>query len=136
MIDLTELLTELTGDPEALGYTGDDVEDAATLNEVQAAIQLNRESIPMGEVYGKIVWADFIALSADRREAFRIITSTPDLDVRSQNIRDAFVAIFGGGSATLTNLQGILKRPASRAEELWGAGAYVTPSLCADARRL
>lgn len=137
MVDLAELKTELDTDPTGLGYTGSDGGDAELLNEPRASIQLNRATIPMGEIYGQIDWDDeYLALGDAQKTVFRTITSTVSLDVRSQHIRDAFVAIFGGGSATIANLQAILTRDGSRAEELWGHGETVTPSQVADARRL
>ena len=133
----SELAAEIENDPQGLGYTGDNATDAGILNEVRSSIQLNRTSIPMGEIYGEVVWdPEWLGLSAIKREAFRQITSTASLDVTSQNIRDAMVEIFGAGSDTISNLQAILTRDASRAEELFGHGTHVSPSEVAEARRL
>lgn len=137
-MDLSELKTELTTDPEAIGYdgAGDDAGDAALLNEIQASIQLNRSAIPMNEIYGAVDWiADWNGLSDAFKAAFQQITSTDVLDVTSPRIRSAFSTIFAA-TDTLTRLQGLLTQDGSRAEELWGEGARVTPSDVADARRI
>lgn len=138
IIDLTALLNELTLDPAALGYTGSDVDDAALLNEVGASGEtVLRQSIPMGEVYAQVEWTtEWLGLEAVRREGFRQVTSTETLDASSPRIRDALEAIFGSGSATWGNLAAIASRDASRAEILFGHGAKVTPSDCANARRV
>lgn len=139
-IDLQALKTELATDPEGLGYENglnddSDAKDAELLNQPRPTIQVNRTAIPMGEVYGEVDWDDeWVNLTDVKRAAFRQITSTDSLNVSSQHIRDAFVTIFGSGSATLANLQAILTRDGSRLEELFGAGSRVTPSEVAKAR--
>jgi len=137
MIVLSELKTELETDPAVLGYTGDDATDAAILNVKRASIQLERDAIPTYEVLGQVDWdGEWAALTDAQRHAFGIMTSTESIDARSQNIRDAFLFIFGAPSNTITALQGIITRDGSRGEELWGIHTVVTPSHCADARRL
>lgn len=132
---LAALRAELDLNPSSI-YSGDPRADEAAINLVRSQIQLHRNSIPMREVYAQVVWADFAALTEPKRTTFQIITSTDALDVTSANIRDAFVAIFGAGSTTLTNLQAILTRSASRAEQLWGDGVKVTAAQIADAREM
>lgn len=138
MVDLQALADELTSNPLGLGYTGDDAADAGLLNDPGASGEtVRRSAIPMGEIYGQIDWdGEYLAMTPEKREAFQVITSTEYLDVTSQHIRDAFVAIFGAGSTTLGGLQSILDRDASRAEILFGVGVRVSPSHVADARRL
>lgn len=137
-MDLTALRDELTSDPQALGYTGSDVDDAALINEVGASGEtVLRQAIPMGEVYAQVEWTDEWATLTDvLRDGFRQLTSTDTLDATSPRIQSALEAIFGSASATWANIASIATRPASRAEVLFGHGAHVTTSNIADARRL
>lgn len=137
-MDLTALRDELAADPQGLGYTGSDVDDAARLNERGASGEtLLRKSIPMGEIYAQVEWTtEWADLTGVFREGFRQITSTETLDASSPRIRAALEAIFGTGSNTWANLAAIATRDATRAEILFGHGVRVTPSHCADARRL
>lgn len=137
-IDLTALRDELANDPQALGYTSSDVDDAALLNEVGASGEtVLRTAIPMGEVYAQVEWiSEWLNLEPVPREGFRQLTSTDTLDASSPRIQAALEAIFGTDSATWANLAAIAARDASRAEVLFGHGVSVTPSDCADARRV
>ena len=131
---LQALHDELVNDPSGRGYTGDARTDEAILNDVRASIQLNRTAIPMGEIYGAVDWiADWLPLEDPKKAAFRQITSTEYLDVRSPTIHAAFAEIFSG-TDTLTALQAILTEAASRSAELWGRP--VTAAEIDDARAL
>lgn len=123
---IAALRTELTTDPKGLGYSGEARADLALLTEPRAICPKHRRTIPTWEVYGKVVWTDFIDLPVAAREVFRMLTAPEFVDASSQNVRDAFVAVFGAGSATIVALTAILSEPGSRAEELWGDGVTVT----------
>ena len=120
------LADEINNDPEGIGYKdagvwkGDQV-IADLINDPANGAQIRREAVPMHEIYAEVVWADFILLSDARRQAFALITSTEFLDASSQNMIDAFTAIFGAG-ATLSALNALTNKQGSRAEVLWGEG--------------
>lgn len=137
--ELSTLASEITGDPDGLGYadplaSSDFNALRDLLNERRAAYTVRRTSIPMSEVYAQVDWVgEWTGLSGVQREGFRQMTSTPNLDASSEQIVSAFEAIFGTGSTTWANLAGIVDRQASRAEDLFGAGANITTANIQDA---
>lgn len=139
---LQELRDEIVNDPLGLGYVngqGDWVGDQIItdmLNSTNNGANVRRTAVPMREIYANIVWADFMILGQGAREAFRLITSTNALDASSQNIIDAFVAIFGGGSATVSALNVATTKMGSRAEVLWGEGTSIAIGQVARAENL
>lgn len=138
MVDLQALNTELTTDPEGLGYSGSDARDADLMNDRgRSSETLMRRAIPMGEVYAQVEWIDeWLVLDEVRREGFRQITCSEFLDATSPRIQAALEAIFGSGSDTWANLAAIATRSASRAEVLFGEGTSVHHLDVAAARRL
>ena len=142
-MDLQELYDEIVADPFALGYVvggnwiGDQaIADIMNDNTNGGASDVRRTSVPMKEIFAEVVWPDFITLSAERQNCFKLITSTSVLDASSPNIIDAFVAIFGAGSETLTALNALTLKVGSRGEVLWGEGTQVTASQVARAENL
>ena len=68
-----------------------------------------------------VVWADYVALTPNgslKQSAFLAMTQGTELDFQLQSIRDAIQAIFGVGSATLTNLLAVAKRNGTQLEIL------------------
>lgn len=133
-MDLQELRAELDADPAGLGYAASGWPDgsaqavADVLNDAAHGATVWRRRIEMGEVYAAVDWSEFIALAAEKREAWRIITSTEWLDASSQNIQDALSTIWPAGT-TRTNLIALARlQTGSRAEELWGQGVRVSAS--------
>lgn len=125
-INLAELKTELTTDPEGLGLTtlynnGEDAACAAVLNEVRAGVnyQANRGIIPSHEVVAAIIPADWAALDADEKERISFIVSAGDVDSSATNVVNAFVAAFTG-TDTMTNLVAMVTKQVSRAVKLFG----------------
>lgn len=97
------------------------------------AANLWRPDIGVDEAKKAIVWVDYAALSPNgtaKQNTYLALTQGGVLDATVQGIRDAFTTIFGGGSASLTALVALAKRPASRAELLFAtgpvSGAYIT----------
>lgn len=130
--DAAALADELNNDPDGIGYAA-----ALASNDYNALRDLLAErrnqysvfraSVPMGDVYGAVDWdGDFLNLSAEQRDAFRLVTSTDTLDAVSQNIQDVFTSFFPGGSETRTALLELVQRDASRAEDLFGVGTVIT----------
>ena len=137
-IDLLALKDELTNDPNGYGLPGMGDEAAAeALNLVRVAIQLDRESVPAGEIAQAIKLTEFEAVTvtaAQRQWLLMILGAVGTISVKDTEAKTGLLAIFGVGTTTRTNLVALSTRAASRAEQL-GFGV-VTPSDVADARRL
>lgn len=132
ILNLAVLKSELATDPEAAGYTGDDVQDAALLNLPRTGIRINLE-IPASIVASAVDVTEFSALVEEDKRWLEMLISGNG-NVRVAWIKSTMLGMFGAGSVTRTRLAGELDRDGSRAEEL--ALGHVTPSDCADARRL
>lgn len=137
MVDLLALKAELTTDPETLGYTGDDVNDAEILNTVRVGNNgVTRTLIPTREIVEAIDYAaDWAGLSAALRDALLLVTSALEIDASNPRIRAVFTTAFGPATATRANLVALQTRDGTRAEELFGPDVFVTTSDVADARR-
>jgi hypothetical protein len=110
----------------ALVASGSDNQLADLLNAVSAAYQIDREVIPAHEVIDATVPAEWAALSAAEKERYAVLTGAGQVNVKSANVRAAFLAMFGAGTATRTALAALQKRDASLAENLFGAGTHIT----------
>lgn len=142
-MDLQALHDELVNDPQGMDYQPHI--DAGNINALRDLLEqddpagqtFRRTSIPMSEIYAQVDWVgEYIALTGPKKDGFKQITSTPNLDASSQNIVSAFEAIFGSGSTTWSNLEGIVDRKASRAEAVLGEGEQVTHDDIVAALRL
>lgn len=80
-----------------------------------------------------IVWTAVDALSAGKARIWEWITQgmTASIDATKTNIRQGIADAWGASSATGLALQGISKRPASKAEKLYvtGTGTTANPGL-------
>lgn len=133
-VDLTELRTELDTDPLGLGYAGmDDVTAADTINATVRSVE--REFLDSAEVVPAIDPAEWPADQAVR-DHLALVLGLDRVNVREPNIRALFGGAFPAGSNTRDALVALQTRDGTRAEELFGLGASVTPSQVADARRL
>lgn len=135
----SELAAEIEDDPQGLGYkeaNGDWKADdviADLMNDPSVySAQVWRTSVPMSDIYGAVDWSE---LSGDTgaKLMFMTITQTDVLDADSANIRDAFADIFPSGSTSLSNLQNLVQKQGSRAEELWGDGTEISVGQVAEA---
>ena len=138
-MDLTALANEINTDPQGMGYADPLPEDHNAVVDLlkqddPAGETFFRTSIPMSEIYAQVEWvSEWLNLTDVEREGFRQLTSTDSLDASSQRVRDAVEAIFGNGSATWSNLAGIVTRPARREEAVLGKGTSVTSQDVANA---
>lgn len=135
-IPLAALKTELQTDPTALGLTapydaGQDSIAADLLNRPNVAIRMDVE-VPAAVFVEAIDRTEYLVLADGDKRMLQLL-ATPDT-VRLRN--PALGAMFPLGTQTRTNLQFLAKRAGSRAEQLWGAGAFVAHSDVAATRSI
>ena len=140
MMDIAALKAELLADPLGLGYApmlaaGQDSTVADALNAVRQTIDIARGVIPSYEIVNATTPTEWTALSSAEKQRYQTLTGAGQVDSANANVRAAFQAMFAGGTATRTALTALLTRKGSRAEQLWGAGAYVDFMAVAEARR-
>jgi len=139
-IDYNALKTELQTDPQALGYAapvgvGDDVGTAALLNQVRSGITIFRSRVESWELLACLVKAEWDALAAGDKQLYQVLVSLPFVNTADSRIRALFGALFGSATTTRANLLAMAQRQGSRAEQLFGEGASVSPADVARALR-
>lgn len=135
-LDFIILRDELVNDPLARGYSG--------MTDQQAAVDLNTEyrdlwiEVTSAQIYEAVDDGEFAGkTSAEQTEVRDIwglggaIATAPGAKARTK-----LIAIFGGASATITNLQTIAKQSQSRSQELALGRSRVTESDVNHARTL
>ena len=144
--DLLAIKAELNNNPLALsGYlplanSANDEANANALNLVRAETKVDRESIPVSEVVKAVDADEFIALSQPQRDYLAFIANGQSVNPKSGNeVREALLQFFGGGSETRASLLAIVQENASRVTQLYKAGTLsdggqVTPSDVSNAR--
>jgi hypothetical protein len=130
-----QIRAEIDADPKSLGYATLRAQSngpeaaAAKLNELGASAEtLTRTWVDTTEALAVLVGTEVTALAQANRDLLAIVTSTTRIKTGSQTMRAALGGIFGAGTTSRTNLQALATRSASRAEALWGEGAYVSAS--------
>lgn len=118
MSKLQLLRDEITNDPLALGYAGmTDQQIADSLNAVN--IDVDRDTVPTGEILAAIVPADFVAIAdAPRRTYLQMLLATDSVPLGFANIRNALLNIFSGRPDTLNALSALQQETVSRARQL------------------
>lgn len=139
-MDYTALKNELQTDPAALGYAASIASGAlspvvALLNAVRGTILIDRDLIESYEIINATVPTEWAALSAAEKQRYQTVTGAGQVDCRNANVRATFQAMFGAGTTTRANLTALLTRQGSRAEQLFGAGTYVSAEDIAKALR-
>ncbi len=140
--DLLAMKAELASDPSTLGYTGNEYEDSDSVNAQRGSISIERFDIPVPEIAQAIRQSEFIALTVANRQYLDLILRGETLDARTgTEARVGLLTLFGTGSQTRNNLQALLTRDGSRAEQLYQTGTLKvrdswTPSDIAHARDL
>lgn len=97
---------------------------ADKLNAIDTGRTVARTAVPASEVLGSIANADWPSTGANQDKLARVLSISP-IDASNVNIRGIFSAIFSAGSGTITRLNALSSRTASRAEEL-GLGGPIT----------
>ena len=125
---LAILKTELTDDPKSLGYTSDDPECAALLNEIRsgADYQLPNTAIAVSDVLLAIDPDELPSVDIRKMMLFDLFMSG-FVDVsESSDTETSIKAIFVGCGNTLASLGALRTRDASRAEILFDVGVSLT----------
>jgi len=138
--DYVILNTEITTDPESLGYAGKtDPEVADLLNTI--GLVAPAEKVDVGVLNGQelsmaVEITEYVALNAASRDGWNTILSAGDgqVDVDDQRVVDQIAAIWGAGTTTRANLLALKTRPCSRAETLFGRGVSIHHLDVAQAR--
>lgn len=118
-MDYQVLRDELDTDPNTRGYSGmTDVEAADDMNlEYESE---NRELMRATEVYNAIDSAEYNNLTVDEKQEVRDILSLGEVNPFGREA-SRFLAIFGAGSNTVTQLASDRTFPVSRGTKIgWG----------------
>jgi hypothetical protein len=75
------------------------------------------------ELINSLVGQDFLNLTIAQQNLWFVMTQPENCDTTLSRVRQNFVDIFGGGSATTTNLLSAVRRPGSYGEELFSIAA-------------
>jgi hypothetical protein len=133
--ELLLIKAELTNDPLDLGLTTlveDDEANSVKLNEIRDSIRVYRASVPANDL---VIPVDELgALSEAQRFSWQV--EVQDGSVNPAAYEANFYSMFGPNTASRTLWDSVVKEPASRARQLLGRFAWVTPSNVADARNL
>ena len=143
--DLLALKAELTNDPNGLQLVAppaiDDVGNAAKLNEILEAQQVDRKAIPVNELAQQIDRAEFNALSAADRQWLSLIMQTGSIDINDTGqVKQGLLDCFAAETETRTGMASKLTEAVNRIEQLYRqglleVGGYVSPSDIANARQ-
>lgn len=136
-IDYAALKTELQTDPNAYGYAaliaaGNMQGIADKLNQVRATISIQRPDVTPDEVLEAIRLSDLrSATTAVQASYMQSLLVLPNIRILKENGTDARVLtnlmdILTNGSASETRLRALATRRGSRAEQLFGPGAWLS----------
>lgn len=137
VIDYAALKTELQTDPNAYGYApliaaGNMQGLADKLNQVRAAISIPRPDVTPDEVLEAIRLSDLRSATTAVQSAYmQALLVLPNIRILKENGTDARVLtslmdILTNGSASETRLRALATRTGSRAEQLFGPGAWLS----------
>lgn len=80
-----------------------------------------KTDVDVDDFKAAMVWSEVAGLTTIKASVLTLILAGSRVVVSSQNIRDAFAAIFNAGT-TLTNLAALAKRPVNRVERVFATG--------------
>ena len=133
-IDYAALKTEILLPAYSVPFAaGNDIGVAALLNAVSQAININRGVIASSEVTAAIIPSEFLALNSAQQALCNFYAAAGQIDSANTNVRSFFTTVFAG-TTSLTNLQALVSRKGSRAEQLFGIGTLIVPDDVAKAR--
>lgn len=124
-MDYTALQNEILSGPLSATFApfvavGNDAAIADELNRVDAAHKVTRKLVESYEIINATDPADWAALSAAERQRYQTLTGAARVDLSSNNVRQAFAAMFGQGTSTRTAIVSLQERNGSRAEIVVG----------------
>lgn len=117
-MDIVKLRNEMA-DPLGRGYAGmSDAEVAADLNTVYRTSTL--DTLDGAAVYEQVDITEFLALtSTQQSEVWNIVHLGAGIRVAAgSRARSRFIALFGAGSTTISNLLAAITQSISRTQEL------------------
>lgn len=122
-MDYAALKTEIQTDPLGLGYaayvaSGNDSAIAEALNLVRGTISIDRKIVDSHEVIDATAATEWAALTAGEKQRYQTIVGAGRVNLKNANVRAAFQAMFGAGTATRAALIAMLTQTGSRAEQL------------------
>lgn len=132
-VDYAALKDEIQTDPLTLGYApnvtaGNHVAIADALNLVRDTIFVKQGIIPTHQLFEAITTADFTALTNAGERRLAMILTMVQVNTAGDNTRAHLLQLFPGATPTHANLIALFDRKGSRAEQLFGAGANITPA--------
>jgi hypothetical protein len=129
-MNYAKLAAELSDDPLAVGYAGmTDKQAADSLNAVNRT--RNKTTMTASEVLNAIVISEWNALTDAQCQQIWDVLHIGDINPFGVEAT-LFIAVFGGGSATIEALAAIRQEAISRADEL-GFG-FIYPGHIENAR--
>ncbi len=135
-VDLAALATEISVDPQVLGFAGkNDGQIAALLNAIGGSGEtLEPENITNIIAQKAVDGAEFLALTTAQQNLWLAILTIGTIPVKDAVIRAQVTSVWAAGT-TRTNLVALQTRSASRSEILFGEGVSVTTGNVAIALR-
>jgi hypothetical protein len=117
---LSALQTAIGAEPAVAAFlaAGDDGSIAAWFNEPDATVKAWRKSVPRDDLFAAMTVAKFDALSAGKRDAWRLMLDFAPIDFTRAKMRSAVTDAWGAADAAaiLTDCT----RAATKAEALFG----------------
>lgn len=93
---------------------------SAQLNAVSGTIDIDRGVLEAYEVVNATDSTEWALLLPTEKQRYQTIVGAGKVDSKNANVRAAFLAMFGAGTATRAALIAMLTRKGSRAEQLLG----------------
>lgn len=109
-----------------------DAEIATMLN--AKTVSVSRGIINSHEIIEATAPAEWASLSAAEKQRYQTITGAGQVDTTNQNVKDAFLAMFAGGTATRTALIALASRSITFAESIGIPGVTIDAGIIATAR--
>jgi hypothetical protein len=129
---LEDLADELNTDPLARGYSG--MTDAQAADDLNIVNRANWVDLTSSQIFETISASEFQSLNqVGQGRVDRILGLGADIKTApGSQARNELIAVFGGGSATITSLATVANQQRSRADEL-GLG-FIFEGHVANAR--
>lgn len=139
-VNLSTLKTELTTDPDAIGYSlADNAGDRDLLNLKRATVSIDVLEVSSSEVVDAIEAGAWDALSAAEKEQLTFIITAQQVNMKAPNMRQIVSNMFPNSGATQATRQALIAmqtRDGSRSEKLFGEGVSVTSAHVNEALAL
>lgn len=137
-VDLHLLKLELANDPSALGLAAmTDQAAMDALNQVRLGVPFQIFSAPVTAAvfFSKLDATEFLALTQLKLVQLQCVFLSAPIDLSDPSVQAILLGIFGAAPTSKANVQGLVKRQASRAEVVLGRGAVVTAADVNNARQ-